>query len=382
MPSTPTRDTDAGPDPLKSQELEIKAAELQLRRREVDNAQARWWRRPPDALVLAVLAGALTLLANILVEKQKANDDLALETRKSQFNLVLQAMQTNNPDVANRNIHFFIDAGLLADEDCRIREAIDRDQPVLPAASPLAPSLGGTGQTIGILELQGSITASDLTEYFKSLNLPPPDVTTIPVDGGSNKEESPADAQVMMGIETIGSLAPKARFRIYSAPNTTAGYVDAVKRAAADHVSVLATNWGQPESSWKSQEIASLNDALETAALQGITVIAAAGDLGVIAGVGDGHKHVDFPGSSPWVLSVGCTTLKADAAGNKSETVWKDPGGQFATGGGVSEKFPRPEWQSTVQVPLRGDGNTGRGLPDVVASADYVPIRVHGRRSM
>ena len=230
--------------------------------------------------------------------------------------------------------------------------------------------------------MQGSITASDLTEYFKSLNLPPPDVTTIPVDGGSNKEESPADAQVMMGIETIGSLAPKARFRIYSAPNTTAGYVDAVKRAAADHVSVLATNWGQPESSWKSQEITSLNDAFETAALQGITVIAAAGDLGVIAGVGDGHKHVDFPGSSPWVLSVGCTTLKADAAGNKSETVWKDPGGQFATGGGVSEKFPRPDWQSAVQVPLRDDRNTGRGLPDVVASADYVPIRVHGRRSM
>jgi hypothetical protein len=144
MPPTPN--TDAGPDPLKSQELEIKAAELQLRQREVEKAQARWWRRPPDALVLAVLAGALTLLANILVEKQKANDDLALETRKSQFNLVLQAMQTNNPDVANRNIHFFIDAGLLADEDCRIREAIDRDQPVLPATARWRPVSGAPGR--------------------------------------------------------------------------------------------------------------------------------------------------------------------------------------------------------------------------------------------
>jgi kumamolisin len=180
-------------------------------------------------------------------------------------------------------------------------------------------------------------------------------------------------------VETIGSLAPKARFRIYSAPNTTAGYLDALKHAVADHVSVLATNWGRPESSWKSEDIRMINDALESAALQGITVIAAAGDLGVTDGLHDGHKHVDFPGSSPWVLSVGGTTLKTDAGGNKSETAWKDPAGTFATGGGVSEKFLRPDWQSAVQVPRREDGNPGRGIPDVVASADYVPIRVHGQ---
>jgi kumamolisin len=400
MSSTP--DTD--PDPLKSEELEVKAEELQVRRLEAAKALAAtkssWWRRA-DPLVLAILAGVLTLLGNMGVERLKATDDLALEQKKARYNLVLQAMATNNAEIANRNIHFFIDAGLLEDDDCRIREAIDKDQPVLPSLSGTAPptpagmhsvpeiaklynfppGFDGRGQTIGILEFGGAVINSDLDKYYKSLNLPPPDVTTVSIDGASYKSDRDGESQVMMDVEIFGSIAPRAHIRVYFAPFTATGFADALKQAAADHVSLIESGWGRPEVSWKDEELKAVDVALETVAGQGITVLASAGDRGVTDGVADGRRHVDFPASSQWVLSVGGTTLKSEAGRITSEVVWRDSPGDFGTGGGVSEKFARPDWQSAVSVPPRADGKLGRGIPDVVASADPnlpVPIIVHG----
>ncbi len=166
----------------------------------------------------------------------------------------------------------------------------------------------------------------------------------------------------------------------YFAPSTAAGFADAIKQAESDRVAVLSTGWGQPEVYWKDDDIKAMNAALESAANSGITVLAAASDRGVTDGVKDGRRHVDFPGSSPWVLSVGGTTLKSAGGRITSETVWRDSFGGFATGGGASEKFGRPEWQSAVSVPKRDDGGLGRGIPDVVASAspeNGVNIIVH-----
>ena len=141
------------PSPLPSDELAVKAAELQVRKLEAAKAMAGlsspWWRRA-DPVVLAILAGVLTLLGNMIVtilnnynnlsqEHLKATDDFALEQAKAKYNLVLQAMATNDAAVAKRNIHFFIDAGLLEDDKCKIRDAIDHDQPVLPSLSGVAP---------------------------------------------------------------------------------------------------------------------------------------------------------------------------------------------------------------------------------------------------
>jgi hypothetical protein len=416
MSSTPPTD----PNRLASKELEVKAKELDVRELEAKKAlvatTAPLWRRA-DPLVLAIFAGALTLLGNMLVavlnnhsnvtqERLKASDDLALEQKKAQYNLVLQAMATNNAEIASRNIHFFIDAGLLDDHDCKIREAIDRDQPVLPSLSGTAPPMpegvhsapeivkdynfppgfDGRGQTIGILELGGSIIPEDLGIYFKSLNLPVPDVTAVSVDHASYKSGTDADYQVMLDIEIVGAIAPRARIRIYFAPSAASGVVDALKQAAADRVSVVMMGWGQPEVSWKDEDINAVNAALEIAAEQGVTVLAAAGDRGVTDGVPDGRPHVDFPASSPWVLAVGGTTLKLEAGRITSEIVWNNgPAAGSATGGGVSEKFARPDWQTAVSVPLREDGKTGRGIPDVVASADPargVAIIVHSQTTV
>jgi kumamolisin len=372
-----------------------------------------WWRRA-DPLVLAILAGALTLLGNMAVavlnthssvaqEKNKAKDDLALEQAKARYNLVLQAMATNDANAAKRNIHFFIDAGLLEDSDCRIRDAIDQDQPVLPSLSGMAPplpsgihsapeiatlynfppGLDGRGQTIGVLEFGGKISSRDLAAYFKSLSLPVPDVTPVLIDGSPQISMQGPDAQVMLDIEVVGAIAPRASIRVYFAPSFSAlGFADAIKRAEADRVGVLAIGWGMAESNWGAEAIETIDATLESAAHHEITVLAASGDEGVTSLVNDGHRHVNFPASSPWVLSVGGTALKSQDGHITSETVWKDPKIGAATGGGVSENIARPDWQSNVSVPHREDGGMGRGIPDVVASADPklgVQVIVHGR---
>jgi kumamolisin len=103
-----------------------------------------------------------------------------------------------------------------------------------------------------------------------------------------------------------------------------------------------------------------------------VTVTAAAGDDGSSDRVSDGRAHVDFPASSPHVLACGGTSLKGNATTGivTSEVVWNDGPGQGATGGGVSDAFGLPSWQTQVGVPATSAGGTGRGVPDVAGVAD------------
>jgi len=112
--------------------------------------------------------------------------------------------------------------------------------------------------------------------------------------------------------------------------------------------------------------------------------LVAAGDRGVADGLEDGRPHVDFPASSPWVLAVGGTSLLASDGEIRSEKVWNDGTGA-STGGGISEIFPIPSWQRDVNTILLKNGASGRGIPDVAASADPstgYQIRVRGQLSV
>ncbi len=86
----------------------------------------------------------------------------------------------------------------------------------------------------------------------------------------------------------------------------------------------------------------------------------------------DGKSHVDFPASSPHVLACGGTRLTVDGNAIADETVWNNGAGQGATGGGVSDQFPLPDYQTGANVPPSGNpgGHVGRGVPDVAADAD------------
>jgi len=238
------------------------------------------------------------------------------------------------------------------------------------------PQADGTGQTIAIIELGGGFGQSDLDTYFKGLGLTTPTVTAQGVDGAKNvpgQDPQGADGEVLLDIEVAGAIAPKSSVVVYFAPNTDAGFLDAV--TTATHASptpvAISISWGQSEDQWTAQARTSMDDAFADAAALGITVTAAAGDHGSSDSDTSGNDtHVDFPASSPHVLACGGTSLHASGGTVQSETVWNDGGSGGATGGGVSDVFGVPSWQSTAGVPTTASGKAGRGVPDVAGDAD------------
>jgi len=240
------------------------------------------------------------------------------------------------------------------------------------------PGTDGGGQRVAILELGGGYDPSDLRTYFSGLGLGEVQVSAVGVDGADNVpggDPKGADGEVLLDIEVVGAMAPGAAIVVYFAPNTDAGFLDALVQAAHADVTPVAISisWGQSEDQWTGQARTAFDDALTDAALLGITVSSAAGDDGSTDRESDGLPHCDFPASSPHVLACGGTRLDADPSTGAvtAETVWNTGVGNGATGGGVSDAFALPSYQSTVGVPApRGSGAGGRGVPDVAAVAD------------
>jgi kumamolisin len=235
----------------------------------------------------------------------------------------------------------------------------------------------GSGQSIAIIELGGGYRKKDLTQYFGNLGIAVPEVVSVSVDGGKNNPTTAnsADGEVALDIEVAGGLAPGARIAVYFAPNTDAGFLDAITTATHDNVnkpSVISISWGQAESAWTQQALQNMDQAFQAAAALGITVCAAAGDRGSNDGVGDGLAHVDYPASDPYVLGCGGTKLEGSNSTISSEVVWNENADTSATGGGVSDTFGLPTWQADAHVPpsANAGGHVGRGVPDVAGDAD------------
>jgi kumamolisin len=255
------------------------------------------------------------------------------------------------------------------------------------------PDLDGSGQTIAIIELGGGYRRADLDRYFAELGLRLPRVETVGVDGGRNAptgDPGGPDGEVMLDIEIAGAVAPGARIAVYFAPNSSRGFLDAVLAAVHDErrrPSTISISWGAAEVDWTHQSLRALDGAFRAAAALGVTVLAASGDSGSSDGVADGAAHVDFPASSPFVLACGGTRLERSAGRRRRERAWGGPRSNGATGGGVSEIFPRPDWQASVDVPRSPNDGAfeGRGVPDVAANADPATgyrIRVDGTEGL
>lgn len=146
-PSQPAPGT-SDPD-FTAEENAVKREELDARRQEARAkliaAKAPWWRRA-DPLVLAVSAGVFTLAGNMYIawynaqnsineENSRAQHALDLEKEKAKASLIIQALSTSDATAARRNLLFFVNAGLIADGDGKIRDAAEKYGPVLPSAA-------------------------------------------------------------------------------------------------------------------------------------------------------------------------------------------------------------------------------------------------------
>jgi kumamolisin len=148
----------------------------------------------------------------------------------------------------------------------------------------------------------------------------------------------------------------------------------------ANNPSVISISWGGPESASDETFQTQFDEILKAAGTLGITVTVASGDSGA-ADEGpnewDGKAHVDFPASSPNALGCGGTNIQVSGNTITSESVWNEnvtdtQDDSFgASGGGISEIFPVPSYQSSVKLPANvSTGGTGRGVPDVCGDGD------------
>jgi kumamolisin len=252
----------------------------------------------------------------------------------------------------------------------------------------------GAGQCIALIELGGGYRTTDLKTYFSEIGVSPaPKVTSISVDHAKNHATGSAsgpDGEVMLDIEIAGAVAPGAQIAVYFAPNTDAGFLDAITTAAHDtkhKPSIISISWGGPESTWTAQSTAAYDSAFQAAAAMGITVLVASGDNGSSDGVSDGAVHVDFPASSPHAVACGGTHIQASSTAITAESVWNDGTSGGAGGGGVSTIFPAPAWQAGATV-TNGAGPqplTNRGVPDIAGDADPqsgYKVRVDGQEAV
>jgi kumamolisin len=248
------------------------------------------------------------------------------------------------------------------------------------------PTADASSQCIGLLEFGGGVEESDVASYFQKIGVSAPNVKIVAVDGvGTDPTADPnSTGEVMLDVDVAGALAGGAKVAVYFSTFDEKGLVDilsAVINDSANDPSVLSVSWGWDENQpfntgilWSPAAIDHVNHSLLAAAQLGITVCVSTGDDGSEAQVKDGHAHVNFPATSPYVLAVGGTTLHARKAadGNLSvtEVVWNDGPGS-GTGGGVSDITALPSWQEgKVPRSINAGNFAGRAIPDVAANAD------------
>ena len=234
-------------------------------------------------------------------------------------------------------------------------------------------SVTGNGQCIALIELGGGFTPSDTATAFSAMGLSPPTVVAVSVDGGTNTPtpDDGADGEVALDIQVAGGAAPGATIAVYFAPNTDAGFVDAITSAVHDTTnkpSVVSISWGSAESNWTQQATQTMNTALQDASTVNVSVFVASGDNLSTDGVNDGKAHVDFPASSPWAIGCGGTSISVSGTTITNESVWND--GSSGGGGGISDLFPVPSFQQNTNLPPSvNDGQVRRGVPDVAGDA-------------
>jgi Pro-kumamolisin, activation domain/IPT/TIG domain/Fibronectin type III domain len=242
--------------------------------------------------------------------------------------------------------------GALTDQQIAAAYGLDP----LYAASDL-----GQGQTVDIYELEPYLT-SDVQMfdqcYFGADHTS--QLSDTLVDGGAGT--GPGSGEAALDIDNVSALAPGAKIHVFTGPNNNGaiGELDTWNAIAmADDARQVSSSWGLCETAEQlgmPGELQTENEIFEQTAAQGQTIYSSAGDDGSDDCAGHAATavatdlSVDDPASQPYVTSVGGTTI-TNATEPPAETVWNNGNDGGAGGGGVSEAWAMPPWQSAVAGP-------------------------------
>ena len=233
----------------------------------------------------------------------------------------------------------------------------------------------GAGQTIGLFELASNST-SDIAAYQTCYGTST-SVSYVAVDGGPTTDSGSIEAT--LDIEDVIGLAPKAKILVYEGPYLyeTSFYDTYSAMVTQDLAQVLSTSWGVCEAatSYIGIDAVAENALFEEAAGQGQTILDAAGDSGsedcYRIDTADTGLAVMDPASQPFVTSVGGTTLTA-LGPPPTETVWNEAAdGAGAGGGGISENWTMPWYQSSAPSSLHVIGTDSSGTPCGAPTGTY-----------
>lgn len=245
-----------------------------------------------------------------------------------------------------------------------------------------AKGLRGQGMRVAVVEIDG-FNPSDVAAFATCFGLKQPKINAHPV---GIKQLLPAGPETTLDLQVLTAGAPGLEaIDVYEGLASNAGILQTTAAALGtpkNRPDVISISVGgcEAESYAQVAQIRAQNELYALAAGAGISVLAAAGDQGSTDCTTDNGLalpllSVDFPGSSPYVTSVGGTNLTLDASNRiVDEITWNDaPLGFGATGGGISVLHDRPWYQTRAGQPKNTSNDVMRLVPDLAALADEAP---------
>ncbi len=220
-------------------------------------------------------------------------------------------------------------------------------------------ALTGAGQSLGLLEFEGTDLA-DLTTYFTNAhqtnNVP---ITLKSTDGSSTscKEPSCDDTEQTLDMTQAIGMAPGLSSLVVYVGNSGESIFNAMATASPLNFQ-LSSSWTYTPADPNTE-----NPFFQEFAAQGQNLFQAAGDSGEWK-----TNSAIWPADDVFITSVGGTDLVTSGAGGawSSETAWVDGGG------GISpNKFAIPSWQTTAAAGCSACSKTLRNGPDVSANANF-----------
>jgi subtilase family serine protease len=256
--------------------------------------------------------------------------------------------------------------------------------------------IDGSGTTVAVIEGWDDANIDTvMTNFDTRYDLPPADITTIYPNGplpatcpagmvalGSYGSCSAWAGELRLDVESVHLMAPYAKIVISATPadsETTDDDADQVappemmkalevigSQHLADVISI-SDGTGETTYTYGDSELKAQNAGELTAAADGVPVLVATGDCGVVQNLavassqcGDTSTTPDTAAwdDSPWITAVGGSVPDVSSTGQVlgPDTLW--PG----SGAGYSSVYPTPSYQKAVAW---STGATMRSVPDI-----------------
>ena len=250
-------------------------------------------------------------------------------------------------------------------------------------------SLTGAGQKVGLFEADGYY-AVDIQNYEAYAGQASVTLQNVLVDGFTGVPGA-LNPEVAADIEMVVAMAPGlSSVVVFECTNSVSGmsggtevqyWLDTLDRmASSNQIKQFSSSWGYVTVDPTQDPNTAFDAAFQQMAAQGQTFFQASGD-------GDAWATpIWVPADSPYVTSVGGTTLNMNGLGASfaSETVWNSgygpPGwpitanNYWGSGGGVSAVYPIPYWQTNVSMAANQGSMTSRNIPDIAMAATNIFI--------